>query len=354
MSGELIERALFSFGRSLHSKFPSNMSKGRARLDFRRPENRELWLTAWRYINNLGMRGLWRTAFEWGKLLLSFDPEEDRYRLVLIIDQLALRARQSQTLISLIESSFFRNRWRSHHNIAFAHGLAYFQVGEVDKSKELLASAIKRFPWVIARLFQELNIEKLPPSIWGKFPPTPGDEFFTNLYIIRAKDLWNSPETVSLLLEVAKNTNHEREGEDREEAEKIPTSLDVIRYAILTDNAAIIRNLPVELTAESLLPTDPISPVDNLPSYHLETHPSLAAATDDAQKKLVYQQNLYQEYCRAVGGEQKIGDEAAMKEACVTMEKFEEIKDRIARLEDQVTKEKESGEKKDQANNGDD
>ena len=207
------------------------MSKGRARLDFRRPENRELWLTAWRYINNLSMRGLWRTAFEWGKMLLGLDPKQDRYRIVLIIDQLALRARQPQSLISLIESSFFRNIWRNHHNIALAHGLAYFQIGEVEKGKELLASAIKRFPWVIARLFQELNIEKLPPSIWGKLPPTPEDDFYTALYITRAKDLWNSPEIVSLLLEVAKNVTPGAEG--NEDTEKVPISLDVIRHAVL-------------------------------------------------------------------------------------------------------------------------
>ena len=346
MSGELIERALFSLGRSLHSKFPLNMSKGKARLDFRRPENRELWLAARRYITNLGMRGLWRTAFEWGKLLLSLDPKEDRYRIVLMIDQLALRARQPQALASLIESYFFRYRWRDYPNIALAHGLAYFQLGEVDRGKELLLSATKRFPWVVARLFQELNVEKLPPSVWGKLPPTPEEDFYTNLYVDRAKDIWNPPEIVSLLLEVATNATlgENEEGRGKPAHEPIPISLDVIRLAILTDDAAIVRNLPVDLPSEPLLPTDPISPVDSLPSYHLEMGPSLAAKDDDddddAKRKLVYQKYLYQEFCRAVGGEELIGDEVAMREACLSMEEVEEIKDQIAQFEEQVLKEK--------------
>lgn len=43
-SGDLLERALFSFGRAVHSTFAANLSQGKARLDFRRPENREFGL----------------------------------------------------------------------------------------------------------------------------------------------------------------------------------------------------------------------------------------------------------------------------------------------------------------------
>ena len=342
MSGELIERALFSFGRSLHSKFPSNMNNGKARLDFRRPENRELWLTAWRYISNLGMRGLWRTAFEWAKLLLSLDPKEDRYRIVLMIDQLALRARQPQSLVSLIESYFFRYRWRDYPNIALAHGLAYFQLGEADRGRNILTSAVKRFPWVITRLFQELNVEKPPPAVWGKLPPTPAEDFYTNLYITRAKDIWNSPETLAFLLDVVRDVTLEKDdkGQEKSAYDPIPISWDVARHALLTDNPAIIRNLPMALPTESLLPTDPLIPLDSLPSYKLEVHPSLAAKNDDASAELSYQRYLYQEICRAVGGEEMVGNEVAMREACVGAEEVEKVKGRVLHLQEQIVKER--------------
>ncbi|KAK0885358.1 hypothetical protein LTR87_000992 [Friedmanniomyces endolithicus] len=45
-SGDLLERALFSFGRAVHSTFAKNLGEGKARLDFRRPENREFWLAS--------------------------------------------------------------------------------------------------------------------------------------------------------------------------------------------------------------------------------------------------------------------------------------------------------------------
>lgn len=98
-SGELLERALFAFGRAVHSTFAHNLSQGKARLDFRRPENREFWLAVWRYIATLGIRATWRTSFEWAKLLISLSPESDPYCIRLIIDQLALRGREPQALV---------------------------------------------------------------------------------------------------------------------------------------------------------------------------------------------------------------------------------------------------------------
>ena len=34
----MLERALFTFGRSVHSTFSANLASGKARMDFRRPE----------------------------------------------------------------------------------------------------------------------------------------------------------------------------------------------------------------------------------------------------------------------------------------------------------------------------
>ena len=61
---DLLERALFSLGRSLHSSFQQKLAGGAARLSFRRPENREFFLCVWRYIKNLSQSGTWRTAEE--------------------------------------------------------------------------------------------------------------------------------------------------------------------------------------------------------------------------------------------------------------------------------------------------
>lgn len=137
-------------------------------MDFRRFENREFWLAAWRYIANISMRATWRTAYEWARLLLSLDPENDPYRISLIIDRLALRARAAQSFLSLSKSSFFERKWADLPNIHFSQALAYSMVNEKENAAQAVADAVERFPWVASRLFQELEVQKTPPSVWGR------------------------------------------------------------------------------------------------------------------------------------------------------------------------------------------
>ena len=123
MSADLLERALFNIGRSAHSSFGNQLQQGKAKLDFLLAENRELWLVGWRYILNLGMKGTWRTAYEWAKLLLSFDTE-DPYCMRLLIDQLALRGRQYEHFISLCTETIFSEKWKDLPNIQCSLSLA--------------------------------------------------------------------------------------------------------------------------------------------------------------------------------------------------------------------------------------
>jgi len=69
-------------------------------------ENREFWLVGWRYISNLGMKGTWRTSYEWAKLLLGLDIS-DPYSIKLLIDHLALRAREFEHFIELCTQTVF-------------------------------------------------------------------------------------------------------------------------------------------------------------------------------------------------------------------------------------------------------
>ncbi|KAK0263204.1 hypothetical protein LTS09_002395 [Friedmanniomyces endolithicus] len=161
-SGDLLERALFSFGRAVHSTFAKNLGEGKARLDFRRPENREFWLASWRYMQNLSMRGTWRTVYEWTKLLLSLSPEDDPYALWLVLDQYALRSRQDLDYLNL------------------SQGLAEYKGGNKGKGKQALFTAVGRFPWVVARLMHELNLDPAP-AIWGKEPRTEKEKLHSEL-----------------------------------------------------------------------------------------------------------------------------------------------------------------------------
>lgn len=71
-SGDFIERALYNFGRTASVQFTKLLTEGKGRLDFNRFESREFYLAVWKYIHNLGLRGTWRTAEEYGWLLFRY------------------------------------------------------------------------------------------------------------------------------------------------------------------------------------------------------------------------------------------------------------------------------------------
>lgn len=266
-SGDLLERALFSFGRTLHSTFAGNLAQGKARMNFKRPENREFWLAASRYMTNLSMRATWRTVFEWAKLLLSLDPEEDPYQMCLVIDQYALRARQAQQLLDLAANSVIGHSWRSLHNMQLSLALAATQAGRAQVGKQALFTAANRSPWVLTLLFQELGLDA-PPGIWGATPRTDWEKLMCTLYATRAKDLWASPEVQQSLLEVASAVTG-AVNPDPPSGRDI--TLDEARHVLLADLPSLIALLPRHFTSMLTSSSDPLPPMEQVRSYTLRT-----------------------------------------------------------------------------------
>ena len=264
VAGELLERALFSFGRSVHSSFPTAMAEGKARLDFRRPENREFWLIVWRYIKNLGQRGTWRTVYEWAKLLLSLDPEDDPYCVHLVLDQLALRCGQSDSFINLAHA--LQEVFPSTHNspnIEISLALAEYKAKLPEACRKTLKGSVLKYPWIFARLFQELNIGHTPKAIWGKEPHSPHQKLETEAYVTRAKDLWNTPEAISLLVEVVESL-------DREASIPVtdsPISMNEARHILLSETPSLITLLPREFTTAPSTSYDVLPPEDSFNPY---------------------------------------------------------------------------------------
>lgn len=264
-SGELLERALFSFGRAVHSSFPQNLAAGKARLDFRRPENREFWLAAWKYIGNIGLRATWRTAYEWVKLLLSLDPENDPYCIRLVIDQMAIRARQPQHFLDLCQSKFFSERWKLLPNIYYSKALALKMSNpQGQEAAQVLTDAVQRFPWVACRLFHELNIDKIPQGIWGASAHENVDHLYLELYVSQGLDLWKLPEALKFLTDTVSKVSVETIKPVDNMAE---ITLDEARFTYLTDKPALIALIPQEITSRVESGSDPLPPEDDLRSY---------------------------------------------------------------------------------------
>ncbi|KAJ5195053.1 uncharacterized protein N7498_008491 [Penicillium cinerascens] len=256
VSADLLERALFNIGRSAHSSFNNKLKEGQARLDFLHTENRELWLVGWRYIANLGMKGTWRTAYEWAKLLLSLN-DSDPYCIKLLIDHLALRGREYAQFVDLCTQTRFSRDWADLPNIQCSLVMAYLRLNKPHECRQQLRLAMSRYPWMFNRLAQELDLSHIPKQIWGKMPPTGSHELLTELYIARAKDLWNTPEAVALIMEVADTLS----GEEPIEPPEI--TLDIARHVVLSDIPKVTTHLPNHFVSGRMSSSDPLPPYES-------------------------------------------------------------------------------------------
>ncbi|KAF1967578.1 Nulp1-pending protein-like protein, partial [Bimuria novae-zelandiae CBS 107.79] len=297
-SGELLERALFAFGRAVHSTFAHNLSQGKARLDFRRPENREFFLAVQRYIATLGIRATWRTAFEWAKLLISLAPEDDPYCMRLLIDQLALRGREPQALVDLVETDHLERAWKIPPNLAFSVALAHARLKNPQKARSALRSAIKEYPWIASRICKELEIAPIPKPVWGKEPNGDTQELLTQLYVPQAKDLWNTTEATSLLVEVCYSIDEPLGAGENPYWLAPINSLDLARHVILSDSPPLLSLLDPAMKARYTSTSDPLPPEDSIPSYSTSsstTSPMAALGRTDALAELESLRLYFQE-----------------------------------------------------------
>ncbi|KAJ9602049.1 Endocytosis and vacuole integrity protein [Cladophialophora chaetospira] len=264
VSGDLVERALFSFGKSVHSTFPAALRSGVARVPFNKPANRELYLAIWRCIKNLEMRGTWRTAFEWSKILLQLDPLTDPFGVTLMIDQLALRGRQHAQLIELCSDDAYGQAWDFLPNIQISLALAYLRSNKPRDARSRLAVAMHKYPYILSALASALDISPLPKTLWAKLPSTDAEKLYTELYVARAKDLWNTPETISLLGEVAETLSHYKDAiSAAPEAPKLEISLEEARHIMLLETPALIALLPRKFTIMPTSSSDVLPPPDS-------------------------------------------------------------------------------------------
>ncbi|EEH37417.1 Nulp1-pending protein [Paracoccidioides lutzii Pb01] len=275
VSGDLLERALFTIGRSVHSSFGTRLKQGKSRLNFNIAANREFWLSGWRYIKNLEMKGTLKTAYEWAKLLLSLDPG-DPYAINLIIDSLAIRGREHDHFIKLCSHPYFSKRWENFLNIQCSLALAYLLQGKPVEGRSQLRKAMSHYPWVFCRLSQELNIEPIPKSIWAVQSPNETHCLFCELYIARAKDIWNTPEAISVLVEVADTLT-----KSKEEVKPPEITLDIARHVLLSDIPSVTTHLPHHFSTERMSASDPLPPGPEM-DLSPNTHP--AWVFDDARQ----------------------------------------------------------------------
>jgi hypothetical protein len=278
-------------------------------LDFRRPENREFWLAIWRYIGTLGVRSTWRTSLEWAKLLLAMSPEDDPYCIRLLIDQLALRGREPQALIDLVETDHLQRSWKVPPNLAFSVALAHDRLQQPAKARSTLRNAVKEYPWIAARLCKDLDISPIPKPVWGKEPTSDFQELLCAMYVPKAKDLWNTTSGTGLLVEICYSFDEPLgSGEDPYWLSLIPET-DLARHVILSDDQSLISLLETRVKEKFTSVSDPLPPDDNMLSYDVSSpSSSRPQRSPEALDRLLADLEVLREYFESVNIERLIGE----------------------------------------------
>lgn len=201
LAADLCERALFTLGRVSISTFRQKLVEGKARLDFRRPENRQFWLAGYHYLKSLVMKGTYRTALEWTKLILSMDLT-DPYGVIHFLHPLAIRAHESKWFIDFCDSEALDECDTAQDYIRQTLVLARLQQKDKAGAKALLVEGMEHLPWLYSSLFKAIGLD-VPRAIWGTEARNEHENLFTELYIHQTKPLWDNTQAIGLLREAA-------------------------------------------------------------------------------------------------------------------------------------------------------
>ncbi|KAH8155923.1 hypothetical protein CIB48_g12324 [Xylaria polymorpha] len=271
LSADLCERALFTFGRVALSGFRQKIEEGKARLDFRRPENRQFWLAGYHYLKNLVMKGTHRTSLEWAKLLFSMDLS-DPYGMIHFIHPMAIRAHESKWFIDFCDSEVLDEFDTVQDYIRQTLVLARLQQKDTAGAKALLLEGMERLPWLYSSLYKALNLD-VPKAIWGMQPRDGHEQLFVELYIHQTKSLWDNAQATGLLKEAARDA---KKPDFQTFGFPPVVGRNVARFVYLDNTPSLMGHVPGDLLSTS--PNwefDPIPPLkeENVFSYDSQQQP---------------------------------------------------------------------------------
>lgn len=223
-AADFIERSLFTYERAFVGAF--TFTNGLNRLDFDRVENRPFYLALHRHVIDLQRRGIYRTAFEFARLLLSLDPWSDPHGVYLHLDFLAIKSGMQSWLLSfsqlfaptvskaseLEESQFSQMPIVALPGWAYARALALKGEGD-DHASQALKQAVLDFPSIVPLLADKaeivLSAEVRSQPAFRIYTRPDGGLVWESLlhllsliYVHRSHGLWKDPRTSSWFAEI--------------------------------------------------------------------------------------------------------------------------------------------------------
>jgi len=102
---------------------------------------RPFYITLFKHLTFLGGRACCRTSLEFCKVLLSLDPQGDPLAIKLSMDFYALRAKEYQWLVDLVEELEAFNLMQLP-NFSYSVAVACFYLGESGKADQFLQVSV--------------------------------------------------------------------------------------------------------------------------------------------------------------------------------------------------------------------
>ncbi|GAB0086263.1 transcription factor 25 [Sergentomyia squamirostris] len=310
MASDLIENAIFALESACHSLF--SLTSGNCRLDYRRQENRSLFIVLFKHAQYLEARACSRTALEVCKLLLSLDPVNDPLAVILILDYYAIRAKQYEWLVELYNEWESTNNLSQLPNMAFSYALALFFIHKADDlsgADVALQYALMMFPGVLKPLIDALSVQVdsrvNTHSYFGSSASASQPaalQQLTSLYVCRSKIIWRDAEILPWL---ERNVNIVLDRVDAKDeiigdfATKrsqryVSPPRAILRHIILSDFKEKVPLAPfITKETEPILMYDPLPPLDAINIYtRPNISPSRHALLDTSSPLSMFFQSL--------------------------------------------------------------
>jgi len=214
----------------------------------------------------------------------------------------------------MVESDHLQRAWKIPPNLAYSVALAHDRLKQPDRARKALRLAIKEYPWIATRICKELEIAPIPKSVWGKEPNGDNQELLCQLYVPHVKDLWDTTEATSLLVEVCYSIEEPLGAGDDPYWLADIDELDLARHILLSDDRALIALLDPHVKAKYTSTSDPLPPEDSIVSYSTASGNQGMQNTGTNQTQLLVELEQLRQYFSNVNLTQHMNLENATEE----------------------------------------
>ncbi|XP_061386738.1 ribosome quality control complex subunit TCF25 [Musca vetustissima] len=307
LAAELIERAVLVLETSLHPSF--SLTNGNCRLDYRRQENRALFVVLFKHAQYLEARACCRTAFEISKLILSLNPEVDPLAMVLIIDYFAIRSKQHAWLVKFYEEYNVVRNLSQLPNMAYSYALALFLLnGDNENADKALQYALLMFPGVLKPLLDELSVQTDKRVLSNSYfnsevsgSQSPALHQLVSLYVCRAKVIWRQNNILPWLERNVNAALDRIESKDeviqdykqKRSARYVQPPRPILRHVILSDYKEKVPLAPfVAKEKDPIMMYDPLPPLDSVNFYERKSSSSSPTTASNRSVSMFFQSLL--------------------------------------------------------------